>query len=881
MTASKWFRRGGGDALSWEIDDEFDAHLALRIQDNIARGMSPEDARAEAERRLGSRALAAAASHRVRGRGQSMRRAFVADLRDAWRTARRAPATALFGLLVAAVGLGAVFGAARLADSLLARAPGGVRQPSTLYSAMDSFDGTHVSLMSRPVFEAVARAAPDATPFAWSGRELQLIHPLGSRVVAADFVTGGYFAALGVRPGAGRLIGQVDVAEERGVAVVSRRLARLIGGDRVLGERLTINGQPFDVVGIAESRFLGLEAGRPVDAWLPVSTEPRLSAPRVFPDGRQVRGYWSTPGIGWLRGGLRLPDGASPAALGQQLTSAVRASLAVDDSNARRVILSPDPWLSPFGGERDRVNAVIAPVGWAVLCTLLLTAACLASLYVGRLSDRQHEIALRLALGAGRWRVVRLACLEIAFVATMGGAVGAVASEGMLAAVASLRIAGDVTIGSAIAPLDARAATLLAVLVLATIGFAAVAPAWLVVRETARAYTAGSARTVASGNRFRRLLMVAQVAAGCALLSAATLLTQSITALRAQPLGFDAASVAFVELDPADAGLDEDRRADVVRRLLASPLGAGSQVAVADELPFRDASTLFAVSDDPGEARVYPFATSRIAGPYFETLGIALVAGRTFTPSDEGRPVTIVSQPLAEIYWPGVNPVGRTLRIGGKDGVPHEVVGVVTGLRDATLRGRPTPRIYLPFDDRAEALSVFARPTVGSPAVLLPALQQLALELDSRLVVIHSGTLQELAVRTIEQRLLIRLLTAGIGLGSLIMVAAGVWGLSHGSLRQRWREFGIRQALGARPWEIGRLALADARFVCVFGGGLGVLGGWQFGRLIESWLFTVEPWDPASLGAAALVVTAASIAGAIWPARRAMAVDAAALLREE
>jgi putative ABC transport system permease protein len=377
------------------------------------------------------------------------------------------------------------------------------------------------------------------------------------------------------------------------------------------------------------------------------------------------------------------------------------------------------------------------------------------------------------------------------------------------------------------------------------------------------------------------MLMAAQVAAGCALLSGAALLTQSVAALRAQPLGFDAEAVAFLSIDPAGAGLDEPGRTALVGQLLELPLGPGIGIAIVDELPFQQHSMLFVGAEESDVPRAYPFPTSRVGGPYFDTLGIDLVAGRAFDPADRGQPVAILSRPLADLFWPGLNPLGRMVRVGGRDGEPHAVVGVVAGLRDATLRAGETSRLYLPYDDKAEGLAILARPAAGPPAQLLPALHDLARDFDPRLVAIQTGTLSQLAVSTIEQRLLFRLLTATIGLGSLLMIAAGVWGLSHGSLRRRWREFGIRQALGAGRGEVARLAFADARFVALVGGGLGVLAGWQFGRVLEAWLFEVGPWDPLALGSAALLVLCASAAGAIWPARQATRLNAAELLRQE
>jgi putative ABC transport system permease protein len=375
--------------------------------------------------------------------------------------------------------------------------------------------------------------------------------------------------------------------------------------------------------------------------------------------------------------------------------------------------------------------------------------------------------------------------------------------------------------------------------------------------------------------------MTAQVAAGCGLLAAALLLTRTIDGLKSQPLGYDAEAISFVTLDPAGAGLSDDERMATTNRALELAPSVGGPVAIADWVPFAQYNSLFVVAENSNEKRQYPIPTTRIGGPYFDAVGLTKLAGRIFTPADAGRPVVILNAFLAKQYWAESGAVGQFIRVGGPKGALHEVVGVVSDARDMSLRSAGYGRIYLPYDDKAESLVIVARSPTGRAVDIQPALLAAATRLDSRLVVVETGSFHDLAMRTLEQRALFRMLTTILGGGSLVMIAVGVWGLANGSLRRRSREFGIRHALGASRLSIGRLAMADAVFVAVVGGGLGLGAAWQFGRLLSSMLFEITATDPVSFALAVLAVTGAAFLGAVTPARRATRLDPAQLLRED
>lgn len=863
--------------------DEIAAHLALRVEENLARGLTPDEARREAERRMGAIDRAARQSAHIRRSQSSLPRALLVDIRHAAKAALRARFATAAGILVAAIGLGTVGAARTLARALLHTPPAGVVQPYQLRSALEGLlypesSTPRLRFLSYKAFQSIAAAAPEAHPFAWGARDLQVIWNGTGRVVPAAMVTGGYFGTLGLDAHAGRLLGPADSRERHTAAVLSLRFARALAHEprALIGGTLSVNGQRFQIAGIAPRGFHGLEAGHPVDLWVPVEVEPLISTVSVFPDGRTVRGYVEAD-VGWMRGGVRITPDLSAPAVAAKMTAAARASAPTEELRALTSIALTDRiWVSPWEGNRKRLDAVLTPLRIAGLLTVVLTAACLGSLFLGRTSDRRREFTTRLALGAGRVRILRLTALEMLLVGLAATTLAWTAARAMLAAAGPLLLADGITIANASLAVDARAVLDLVSVAALTFALASL-PSILYAAAACRTTRADSSRAAAPGTTLRRVLVAAQVASGCAMLAGAGMLTQSLLTLEQQPLGFDARRVAFVELNPSGAGLSDDERATLVDRVLADP-AHGPEIAVADELPFGGESTLFAAAEDASTPDAWALPATSVAGPYFGTLGVSLTAGRAFERRDANRAVVILSAPLAARWWPGRSPLGGIVRIGGVRGTPHEVIGVAEGLRDRSLRTGPSYRLYLPLGRDFERLVLLARSP--SPASEAPALVERVRRIDSRLVPVQSGPVDRLVRRSLEQRRALQMISTIVGLGSLVMVAVGVWGLSHGTLRRRWQEFGIRQALGASPRQIGRLAMREAWIVALLGGAAGLAGAWQFGRVLRGWLFGVTPADPWILAAAALVVIGAASAGAIRPVRQAMRGDPAALLRD-
>ena len=822
------------------------------------------------ERRRQRRRSGASRGHTLRSLGR--------DAGDALRSVSRARAFALVSVIALGLGLATISATWLLASALLHTPPAAVVRPDELYSALEGRkqdNDIHLTFLTYRQVKALQDGVPDARLFAWGQRDVQIRHASGGRVLSAAMVTVNYFDALGISLPAGRGLIADDAQSRRQVCVLSTRAARMLAPDgAVVGHTLTVNGQPFDVVGVAPARFHGLDSGYPIDLWIPLETESSISTVTTLPDGSTVRGHVEA-NMGWLRGGVRVDATASVAQIAERLSAVAKTTVRNEERRARTsIVLSDRIWLSPWPVPRERLRAILTPLTVAAGLTIVITSACLSGLFLGRVLDRRREFATRLALGSGRMRNVRLVAFEGLIIVFAGAALAAVTAAVLLDASRRLVLADGISIEDALAAMDARVLWDFLLVTAVTAFLSLVAPV-IVAARTAGGRDTGGSRASTAGHLVRRLLLAAQVAAGCALLAGAGMLTQSLSALRGQPLGFDYERVAFLELDPSGAGLNDDERSTVVERLLNV---APPALAVADIVPFGAMSTVF-VSDDAAPKRQYPQPVTRIAGPYFETLGVRLIAGRTFEPRDTARAVVIVSAPLAEGLWPGQNPVGRLLRVGDMRGRPYEIVGVVDGVRDASLRGAPTSRVYLPLGTDVGRIVLLARDV--DPAMASTALIERARQLDARLVPIQSGPLSRLVRRTLEQREALRIIAASIGLGSLLMIAVGVWGLSYGTLRRRWREFGVRQAVGATRAQIGRLVLRDAAIVALIGGGGGLVAAWQFGQAVKAFLFGVSPQDPLLIGAAVAVVVAAALIGGVAPVRAAMSPDLSTLLRDE
>jgi predicted permease len=702
------------------------------------------------------------------------------------------------------------------------------------------------------------------------------------RRVLTGVVSAGFFAVLGTEPLLGRAFRPEDEAlGAEAVLILGHGFwQRALGGDQgVVGRFFEMNDKPHRVVGVLPPIP---QFPRQNDVYMPTSACPFRAAaePRALESRNAFRALLV---MGRTRPGVSL------------------AQAREDVASAGRTIAAEHPDVTPpAAGHRadalplqERLTAgarpTLALLAGIALLVLILACANVGNLSLARLLRRERELAVRASLGASRAHVVRLALAEAVLLATAGGALGVVLagwSLDLLIAFTSRftpRAAGVALDGGVLA--FGAGVALLAALGTAALPLATGRlEAQRALAEASRGATEGPRRM-----RLRGALIAGQVAVSLTLLAAAGLMLQSLQRLQEVDPGFDAERVLTAELPlnwsrftsaPENAAFFEE----LLRRLEAIPgvsaAAVGSTAPLSGTPPTQTAFQIEGRPREPGE--IDPVLELRFASPrYFETLGIPLLRGRSFTPSDgQGAPaVVIVNQSLARRYWPGSDPVGARLSTDGGASW-STVVGVAGDVRQHSLDQAATDELYVPVFQAGFAGGIFARTLSSGSGSVGAAIKQAvhALAPDQPVTAI-----QPLALRREEAvaapRLTATLLALFAGL-ALLVTAIGIGGLIAYSVAQRTREIGIRMALGARPRAVLAQVLGQGLRLVGLGALLGLAGAVMAGRSMQALLYQTAPADPLALSVSALLLLAVALAASLLPARRASRIDPAIALRD-
>ncbi len=821
------------------------------------------------------------------------------DLRHAGRMARRHPGFA--GVVVAAMALGiglncAVFS---LLDALLLRPPpvADSERLAHVYSLAPGAFLSHAP-MAFPDYETVREregSFEEVAAYAWF--PLALERGDGSELVLAELVTGGYFDLLGARPAFGRALEEGDdrAGAPAAVAMLTHDGWRrhFAGDPGVVGREVRLNGRGFTVVGVGPPGLRSLVPGLAPDLWLP------MRAGAALPAGVTIGLGAATPGrdrladrgllwvwaVGRLRPGTAMERaGAEVALVAGQLAAEFPAT---NGSRGFAAVAADGVRLLP-GLDRTLWSGSLLVMGVFALA-LLLAAVNVATLFLAVALGRRREIATRLALGAGRGRLVRQLFLEGLCLALAGGAAGLLLAHGSNAWL------GRVTLPSAAAvswPLDLVLAPALdwrvAAFALASAVSTAVVFALLPALEATRADLAAMLReagAVTGGSRrpLRGTLVAAQVAISVVLLAAAGAAVGGLVRAARVDLGFDPERAVAVTLSPDLLGYQGERVEDYfteVRERVAALPGVRS-AALASHLPLTFALNighLAPAGGDAGPPETWPLVDSASVGAgYFETLGIPLLAGRTFRDSDgAGAPgVVVVNETLARRFWPGATAVGRRLHGG------EEVVGVVRDGKYRTPGESPRPFLYLSLLQSPRGTRTLVARTAGDPRPLLPAVGAAARSVDPRVPAGRPRTLAD----TVGDALLLPRLTAGVfgffGALGLLLAAVGVSGVVAYLAAARTREIGLRLALGAQRRAILGWLLSRGLSPVAAGLAVGLAAAVAAGRALAGLSTAFGPLDFGALLAAAALLALVALAAALVPARRAAGLDPGAALRHE
>ena len=872
MLRRAWRRLAGtfvGARREQELADELAAHLEMQTEDNIRRGMPPDEARRAALLKFGG--MESAKEDYRDGRGLPWLETLARDTRYAWRSMRGSPGFTAVAVLSLALGMAATTAIFSMVNrTLLAPLPYG--DPARLVTI--GFDGA----ITVPLFEDFERGARSLEQAAlFVNVSLNLAGNGEPERVPAARVSAALFSLLGAHARLGRTFTAAE--EQRGrdaVVVISDGLwnRRFGGAPRVVGRKVLVDGVPQTIIGIMPPGFQF-----PDGPELPLFVGP-------FPPAQMWRPIalldWERTCNGCFNFGMiaRLRPGVSPEGAREELRS-VLARMAPERRNkgitgadlevrSLREVVSKD------------TRTPLTILFLAVAVALLIACVNVANLLVARGLRRGPEIAVRVSLGAGRARIVRQLLTESLVLALCAAALAlplAAMAMRVLAAIAPARIAG--VMGAA---LDARVLVFALGLAFATTLVFGAAPALAPARhDPAEALKSGGRAMTSAHSRWRPALMVAEFALSLLLVLAASLLAKSFVTVARTPLGFHAENVLTMRLSLPDNSFDDRRRVAFIDQLVAncSALPGVTSSAAVSTLPLTGESEGWgmAAEDNPNPQDFTMLRVRAITPGYLRTLGIRLRAGREFTARDgTGAPVAMVNESAARKLWPGVaDPVGRRLKMNH----PMTLVGIVDDTRASGLDAAVRPYLYLPFREFAPEEFALAVRSAGDPAMLAAAVKQAVWKLDKDEPVTHVEVMRQLVADSIAPRRFQALLMSVFAGFALLLAGVGIYGVVAYSVAQRTHEIGIRMALGASRGMILAGVIVRAGALALAGAALGLAAAWAVIPMLGSLLYGVGVFDASVFAASALLLVALAALAGLVPALRAARVDPMVCLRYE
>jgi predicted permease len=899
----------------------------MAIRDRVERGETPEQAEAAARREFGNVGLVKEVTRDMWGWRWWER--LLQDVRYGLRFMRRGPGFTAVAVLTLALGIGANTAIFSVVDAVLLRdLP--VREPEqlVLFRSVggEGYDiGGHNGSVTRDSSGRTVKSSfPHQTYTRFREQQSALsevfafgtiglnVNAFGQADVAnGQAVSGNYYRALGVPAVVGRtLTDDDDDAAAPPVAVITHRYwqSRFGGDPAVIGKQINLNNNAFTLVGVTPPGFNGtMNVGTSPDVTIPIAWESQLMAKR----SHLKNNVW------WLRLMGRLRPGASVEEAQSQLSGvfeqsilehrAARISQAQAEGGEAPAPLDPHapPRLAAFAGRQGETNTRLGyrlplyTLFVVVGLVLLIACANVANLLLARAASRRREIAVRLALGAGRGRLIRQLLTESLMLATLGGAFGLLLAFWLKDGLLAVSDWGGPQMSALEAHLDLRVLVFTVSLSWAAGILFGLAPAWRATKVDLAPALKDNFRSSSSSPRslFTKALIVAQVAVSLLLMIGAGLFMSTLINLRGVDPGFNTRDLLLFEVEPGLSGYEKERLANLYRqmseRIEAVP-GVQSVTFSANPLLARSATEVFfylpaASAAAEGEARpVGTIHVNEVRENFLDAMEIPLLGGRAFTPRDDARApkVAIVNQTFAKQFLPGGSPIGKRFGFEPADAGGIEVVGLALDAKYTSQRDKVPPTVYLPWGQELSALrsGTFEVRTSGDPSSHVAAIRQAVREVDRELPLKGIKTQAEQADETLAMERLFAKLFSLFGLLALVLAAVGLYGVLAWSVTERRHEIGIRVALGASRGSVMKMILRQGLTLTLLGVVLGLAGASVLATSLQSlshMLYGIEPTDPMTFGGIAVVLMLVALAACYIPARRATKVDPLVALRYE
>jgi predicted permease len=822
------------------------------------------------------------------------------DVRYACRWLLRSPGFAAVAVLSLGLGIGANTAIFAILDALLLR-PLPVAEPARLIDIYTSgTDGDTYSTTSVPDLDDLrTRTRTLAGVTGYSAMLAPVMAGERARLVFGELVSGNYFQLLGVPARLGRtLLPEDEAPGAPATTVISEAMwQREFAGDpSVVGRTLRLRGQTYTIVGVIGSAFTGMLPMLSPELWVSLPHEDDVTVAgrnEVVPSPTGTN-RMTRRGQRWLFLKARLQPGASieQARTELQTVAAQLATTYPETNKTRRLTVRATSTTRVHPDLDGLITWIVSGTMAAVGLVLLIACANVAGMLLARASTREREISIRLALGAGRGRLIRQLLIESLILGGAGGAVGVLLAAWLTRAIASFHLPIPFPIALNL-QVDIRVLVFSLAAAIGTGMLAGLAPALRSTRVDLMTALRGSlATTRAAGRRWtlRDGLVIGQMAVTTLLLVMAGLLVRSLAASERASVGFEAKGLAMVSTDTDLARYPQARSHqffdEAMRRVRALP-GVES-VALASRVPFSfnfNRANIAVPGHQKSGDEMGPSIESALVSPeYFQTIGLGIVQGRGFSADDQPNTtnVVVINETMARQYWPAGNAIGqqvfeRTL----SSGRPFQIVGIVADHKMRTVGETASPAIYYPVAQHWNSYEVVVARTRGDEQALLTDMRRTFLAIDPTILLVDKQTMRDQMSTMLFPVRAAATLVAVFGSVGLLLAAIGLYGVIAFSVARRAREIGIRMAIGARPSGVLTLVMRQGLTLAAIGLATGYLLAAAATKVIAGALYQITPTDPVSWGLAAVVVfTVAALANYI-PAHRAMRVDPARVLRAD